>query len=788
MKFLNVNDKLGFAGEVASRTLFLQIEEEYLKYNIKVELKLPDGEKYGSGALEDKTQYILDEYALSHKGFIEAQIVAYDDSGTYVVKSPIKKFLVCESVNAGRDLPDIYKLQEKEIEVTETETEVTPDPDYYGLKKVKILADIVEEHSDLSGLDFDESGHTGFQREITFNNKLSTDLVDDTNSSNKFTNTQEKTKLANIETGAQVNKIESISVNGVSIQVDANKNVDLDLTDYASEDWVESNYYNKLYSDINYSNLISKTYNELAALKANNGLVAGQFYRITDYVTTVNGKVNNVGDLARATGNQFDLIIQAISNNAFSELATPILHNGDTYFASENLKAWKVWYCFENDTNRFEWADSVNGKGVIYRLIDEFENDVPYDFKNIQFKRFTISAVADSRQSFMVGLKIGVNGQSANITSDTTTYDWCYTFSTSDLRDASLRANYVAGASSATSTMAKQNIIGQYLCDSPYYRGVQALNDFVIKSNNSIDNKFGDGSHSNTIYAAGNDVMYNYFGSMFRQNVIALYNMNHNDANECFESNVIGKDLTTADMFQWNVFGSHFNNNICIWFSTVTVLKNAGVANTKFATRTQSVEMAIVKDSDFSLCTIFAQSSVRLINNSTFKNTIIHNELGEIMDSTIDAYLAYCSITFMQSVTITVNQMYGVILTRVYQVNITANSFNYITGTILYKVSFVNTNNKISGLQLGPIAPSTAITINVATLPDITVNNLKTMNYITNANNKLVLYYTYTTINASNEVITHNLYSTDNGTTWLVAYDSSSTITDEEWTDLREGL
>lgn len=28
-----------------------------------------------------------------------------------------------------------------------------------------------------------------------------------------------------------------------------------------------------------------------------------------------------------------------------------------------------------------------NGRGVIYRLIDEWNNDVPYDFKNIQFKR-----------------------------------------------------------------------------------------------------------------------------------------------------------------------------------------------------------------------------------------------------------------------------------------------------------------------------------------------------------------------------------------------------------------
>ena len=43
-------------------------------------------------------------------------------------------------------------------------------------------------------------------------------------------------------------------------------------------------------------------------------------------------------------------------------------------------------YCLDNDTSRFAWADEVNGKGVIYRMIDEFNNDVPYDFKNIRYQ------------------------------------------------------------------------------------------------------------------------------------------------------------------------------------------------------------------------------------------------------------------------------------------------------------------------------------------------------------------------------------------------------------------
>ena len=61
------------------------------------------------------------------------------------------------------------------------------------------------------------------------------------------------------------------------------------------------------------------------------------------------------------------------------------------YFASSNLNAWKIWYCLDNDESRFVWADGENGSGVIYRMIDEWNNDCPYDFKNIQFNRIVTS-------------------------------------------------------------------------------------------------------------------------------------------------------------------------------------------------------------------------------------------------------------------------------------------------------------------------------------------------------------------------------------------------------------
>ena len=84
-----------------------------------------------------------------------------------------------------------------------------------------------------------------------------------------------------------------------------------------------------------------------------------------------------------------------------NEVARAIKHEGDTYFANCKLEAWKIWYCLDNDTNRFAWADSTNGKGVIYRMIDEWDNDVPYDFKGILTKAYVNgSGSLDYRYTF----------------------------------------------------------------------------------------------------------------------------------------------------------------------------------------------------------------------------------------------------------------------------------------------------------------------------------------------------------------------------------------------------
>ena len=161
------------------------------------------------------------------------------------------------------------------------------------------------------------------------------------------------------------------------------------------------------------------TWNTLKALRDSGGLQKGLRYRITDYRCTT------LQTDTRSAGHQFDIIVTALSSSMLSEKALAILHDGDTYFTNAKLQGWQLWYCLDNDITRFAWADATNGKGVVYRMIDEFGNDCPYDFKNIQFKRYKITGSGTTKK--LDGEYLGFSDARCSI--DTTNFIYCYTFS-----------------------------------------------------------------------------------------------------------------------------------------------------------------------------------------------------------------------------------------------------------------------------------------------------------------------------------------------------------------------
>ena len=165
------------------------------------------------------------------------------------------------------------------------------------------------------------------------------------------------------------------------------------------------------------ASIVETTHAELVTLRDNAQLQPGQLYRITDYVATTTDPES------RSANHPFDIIVIADDVDVLNENASAICHEGDTYFAKCHLETWKLKYSIDNDSTRFNWAQT-DGKGVVYQMIDENNNEMQYDFKGIQFKRYKITA-SEKVPSF-VGKWATKNNNS--VTVDENDYRWCYLF------------------------------------------------------------------------------------------------------------------------------------------------------------------------------------------------------------------------------------------------------------------------------------------------------------------------------------------------------------------------
>lgn len=180
---------------------------------------------------------------------------------------------------------------------------------------------------------------------------------------------------------------------------------------------------------------IAITYEALNTLRDGGALTPGQAYRITDYVTMVTA----TSPSTRSAGHPFDIIVTALDATNLSEDAWAIQHDGDEYFKDARLEAWKIKYCLDNDTVRFTWADAEGGKGVIYEMEDEWGNRCPYDFKNIQYKRWK-AAIKDHEEDPV--LPTGIAGAyyaqypartgDLVVATDEEDFIWAFTFSSDD--------------------------------------------------------------------------------------------------------------------------------------------------------------------------------------------------------------------------------------------------------------------------------------------------------------------------------------------------------------------
>ena len=374
--------------------------------------------------------------------------------------------------------------------------------------------------------------------------------------------------------------------------------------------------------------IIAISYADLKALRGNAQLVPGQQYRITDYTCTT------TQENTRAVGHAFDIIVTALDEFTLSEEAQAIQNSNDGYFDDLNLSAWKIWYCLDNDTTRFAWADETNGKGVIYHMIDEFDNDIPYDFKNIQFKH----------------------------PNDTTTYPhYYYTFASGNVEDNTdcsldisngcysntIKNNLSMGGINEHPMILNQIIfIGKacfcntfgYDCNSNSFGVFCAYNTFGngcggnSLGSNCFANTFGDGCQSNTF---GDRCTDNIFGAICFENTLGDgcsdnslgSNCQHNTFGNKCSGNTIGNiclyikfassesdDSTKYDYYQYNHFG---NGCQYILFKGVeTASASAQVQNYNFAQGLQGTPDAYL--------------TVDSKRNRAFETKVARNSTGEL--------------------------------------------------------------------------------------------------------------------------------------------------------------
>lgn len=335
-------------------------------------------------------------------------------------------------------------------------------------------------------------------------------------------------------------------------------------------------------SFINKNYITEVTYGELVELRNNNNLIPGKQYRIIDYITTT------VQENTRSAGHQFDIIVTALNDNTLSEMASAIKHKGDTYFTNANLSAWQIWYNIDNDVNKFAWADEENGKGVIYRMIDEWNNDCPYDFKNILFIRYKLEAPEYEGEGYLQQLTENVKTQFlagqlsyiwAGLSSDNKLWEDDYAevfsvttgetmdFYTFSSVDNSVVTDVSLGGNSYNNKMGyRKNNDLYYLPNNVFFGNICTENSL---DHSCYNNSFGNGCNRNNFSnychnnCFGDSCSNNHLGNHCYGNSLGNYCTGNNLSYDCYFNSFGGSCSYNkfANGCYTNSVGNDFNDN-----------------------------------------------------------------------------------------------------------------------------------------------------------------------------------------------------------------------------------
>ena len=299
------------------------------------------------------------------------------------------------------------------------------------------------------------------------------------------------------------------------------------------------------------------TYEEMTEMKSQGKLIPGQYYQITDYVTTVNeATITN----ARSAGHAFDILVRADSANTLNEQAWAVKHDDDTYFKDARLEAWELKYRLDN----VQWSKQA-GKGTITWMKDEHGNECPYDFKNVQFKRWKVTDSMEGRTGF-TDTYLGVLNVTAVKLSvvDAGDFIWSYTFS-SDAMGGEQTDYSLDGTHSVYGNIIKEMGNGSLPYNVFFGGGCYANTLSQNCSNNSFsqgcsNNSFSQGCYSNSF---SQNCQNNSFSQGCSNNSFSK-NCQYNSFSQYCSSNSFSQDCSSNSFSQYcssNSFSQNCYNN-----------------------------------------------------------------------------------------------------------------------------------------------------------------------------------------------------------------------------------
>lgn len=475
-----------------------------------------------------------------------------------------------------------------------------------------------------------------------------------------------------------------LSLSSLKAQIDLRETIEnhnLDIADIRTE---ITNAITELkeYSDTNRDSAIDKclnavsiTYKELKNLRDSGELVKGRNYRIIDYITTSKDTTTKV------IWHPFDIIVTATNDNELSEIAYAAKHEfaegeEDLYYNKCNLTAWELRYILDNDETRYSWIDdrytvkqnfdsySVGdiipknswkelsetnqnkceqiGRGIIYYMKDEFNNECSYDFKSILFERYYIpqlvnpKALAEwiiNKNYSAISATIQNTGvifpfyKSSNEGEDPSKFYYTYTYYIEGIQDTEDPIELtVYNANNGLNTCRDNHFA--YPCNfyNVLYDGVDLIldkNRIVLNNNVFIGTDFvsntcnSQGFAFNTIL---NGASFNTFGANFAFNIIGTTFTNNIFQNDC-RRNVINA------RFKYNTTGNKFSDNCISTDSENNTFKELFVNNALSAHTTENIFGNNIKASEFP---------------EYFKNNELGGDTTQLKISDTAKYMQFC--------------------------------------------------------------------------------------------------------------------------------------------------